>query len=165
MAAPREATPITPRCSRSHWRGSANVLEITSAPGAAWLEVVSRQTIQAFSCAFSADPILESTVIPKPLLGVGAIYDFFCTTRSMYDRISFVQEMRSVTRACFEWEGVFQGERISGATILAYDARGAIERIRLFHFPYEQLNAFSAELARRHSSKTESINPLTRSES
>jgi hypothetical protein len=141
------------------------VLKIASSPGAAWLEIVSRQTIQAFACAFSADPILEATVVPKPLLGVSAIHDFFCMTRSMYHRIAFVQEMRSVARACFEWEGVFQGELISGATILAYDARGAIERIRLFHFPYEQLNAFSVELARRHSLQTELINQSPRSAS
>lgn len=136
------------------------MLETTSPPGASWLEVVSRQTIQAFSCAFSADPILEATVVSKPLLGVGAIYDFFCTTRSMYNRIAFVHEMRSVARAYFEWEGVFRGEGISGATILSIDARGAIERIRLFHFPYEQLCAFSVELARRHSLQTESVNTL-----
>ena len=81
----------------------------------------------------------------------------------MYDRISFVQEMRSVARACLEWEGVFQGQSISGATILAYDARRAIERIRLYHFPYEQLNAFSAEPTSRHALKTESNNQLLRS--
>lgn len=127
------------------------MLEITSSPGAAWLEIVSRQTIQAFSRAFSADPVLEATVVPKPLLGVGAIYDFICTTRSMYDRIAFLQEMQSVARACFEWEGVFQGGGISAATILAF---------RLFHFPYEQVNAFSEELAHRHSLKTESIHRL-----
>src|ERR1700682_639183 len=101
MAAAREATPIIRRCSRSQRRRSAHVLETTSPPGASWLEVVSRQTIQAFSCAFSADPILEATVVSKPLLGVGAIYDFFCTTRSMYNRIAFVHEMRSVARAYF----------------------------------------------------------------
>lgn len=136
------------------------MLETTSSPGAAWLEIVSRQTIQAFSRAFSADPVLEATVVAKPLLGVSAIYDFFCTTRSMYDRVAFLQEMQSVARACFEWEGVFQGGGISGATILAYDGSGAIERIRLFHFPYEQLNSFSEELARRHSPKAESIQRL-----
>jgi hypothetical protein len=97
------------------------VLEITSSPGAAWLEIVNR--------------------------------------------IAFLQEMQSVARACFEWEGVFQGGDISGATILAYDVSGAIERIRLFHFPYEQLNAFSEELARRHSLKMESIHRLPRSAS
>ena len=139
------------------------MVEHTSQPGAAWLEIVSRSTLQEFSGAFSADPILEATVVAKPLLGVAAIYEFFRTTRAMYDRIAFVHETRSVARACLEWEGVFQGKEVSGATILTYDAEGAIERIRLFHYPYEQLNSFSAELVRRHSLETESFNTLSRS--
>jgi hypothetical protein len=78
----------------------------------------------------------------------------------MYDRIAFVQEMRSKTGVCLEWEGVYQGKEISGATILTYDSTGAIERIRLFHYPYDQLNAFSAELVRRRVLKTNSIKTL-----
>ena len=139
------------------------MVDITSQPGAAWLEIVSRPTLQEFSCAFCADPILEATVVARPLLGVTAVYEFFCTTRSMYDRIAFVQETRSVARTYLEWEGVFQGKGVSGVTILTYGAEGAIERIRLFHYPYEQLNAFSAELVRRHSLKTESIHTASRS--
>jgi hypothetical protein len=134
------------------------MVEIPSQPGALWLEVVSRPTLDAFSRAFSADPILEATVVARPLLGVGAIYDFFCATRAMYERIAFVHECRSVARICLEWEGVFQREAISGATILTYDARSTIERIRLFHYPYEQLNAFSAELVRRGALTTNSLN-------
>jgi hypothetical protein len=140
------------------------MFETASPPGAAWLEIVSRSTLQAFSSAFCADPILEAVVVARPLLGVKAIYDFFRTTRSMYEHIAFVHEIHSSTRACLEWDGVFQGERISGATILIFEVSGAIERIRLFHFPHEQLNAFSAELVRRQSLKTASINPLSRSE-
>jgi hypothetical protein len=125
------------------------MVESASAPGASWLEVVGRQTLQAFSSAFSKDPILEATVVAEPLLGVDAIYDFFRASRSMYERIAFVHEIRSAARACLEWQGVFQGEKISGATILTFGAGRAIERIRLFHYPYHQLNAFSIELARR----------------
>jgi hypothetical protein len=142
-----------------------NVIDNTSRPGAAWLEIVSRPTLQEFSCAFSADPILEATVVAQPLLGVAAVYDFFCTTRSMYDRIAFVLETRSVVRAYFEWEGLFQGKAVCGVTILTYSTQGAIERIRLFHYPYEQLNSFSAELVRRLSLETESFNTLSRSAS
>jgi hypothetical protein len=142
-----------------------NVVDNTSGPGAAWLEIVSRPTLQEFSCAFSADPFLEATVVAKPLLGVAAVYDFFCTTRSMYDRIAFVLETRSVARAYFEWEGLFQGKEVCGITILTYGTQGAIERIRLFHYPYEQLNSFSAELVRRLSLETESFNTLSRSAS
>jgi len=139
------------------------MFETSSPPGAAWLEVVSRSTLQAFSSAFCADPILEAVVVAEPALGVRAIYDFFRATRSMYEHIAFVHEIRSSTRACLEWEGVFQGESISGATILIFEASGAIERIRLFHFPHKQLNALSTELGRRQSQKTASINPLSRS--
>jgi hypothetical protein len=35
------------------------------------------------------------------------------------------------------------------------DARGAIERIRLFHYPCEQLNAFSAEARAQGSAENE----------
>jgi hypothetical protein len=140
-----------------------NVVDGTLQPGAAWLEIVRRPTLEEFSCAFSADPILEATVVAKPLLGVAAVFDFFCTTRSMYDRIAFVLETRTIARTYLEWEGVFQGKGVSGVTILTYGSEGAIERIRLFHYPYEQQNAFSAELVRRHSLKTESFNTPSRS--
>jgi hypothetical protein len=140
-----------------------NVVDHTSQPGAAWLEIVSRPTLQEFSRAFPEDPALEATVVAKPLFGVSAIYEFFCTTRSMYDRINFVEETHSVTRAYLEWEGVFQGKAVSGVTILTYGGEGAIERIRLFHYPYEQMNSFSRELIRRCSLKTESFHTLSRS--
>jgi hypothetical protein len=139
-----------------------NVVDNTSQPGAAWLEIVHRPTLQEFSRAFSAAPILEALVVAKPLLGVAAIYEFFCATRSMYDRIMFVQETRTIARAYLEWEGVFQGKWVIGVTILTYGAHGAIERIRLFHYPYEQLNSFSVELVRRRWLKTESFNTLSR---
>jgi hypothetical protein len=142
-----------------------NVVDHTSQPGAAWLEIVSRPTLQEFSSAFSVDPILEATVAAKPLLGVAPVYDFFRTTRSMYDRIAFIQENRSIARAYLEWEGVFQGKGVSGVTILTYDAQGAIERIRLFHYPNEQLKSFSVELDRKHSLEMESFNTLSRSAS
>jgi hypothetical protein len=140
------------------------VVDNSSQPGAAWLEIVSRPTLQGFACAFCADPILEAAVVAKPLLGVAAVYEFFCTTRGMYDRIAFVQETHSIARAYLEWVGVFQGKGVSGVTILIYGAQRAIERIRLFHYPYEQLIAFSAELVRRHSLKTASFT-LSRSAS
>lgn len=139
------------------------MVDHSSRPGAEWLDIVSRPTLQEFSRAFSEHPILEATVVAKPLLGVALVYEFFRTTRSMYDRIAFVQETRSIARGYLEWEGVFQGKAVSGATILTYGAEGAIERIRLFHYPHEQLNAFSAELVRRRSLNTESINTPSRS--
>jgi hypothetical protein len=142
------AIPIIRRCRHS-WRRSAQVLEIHSPPGAAWLEIVSRPTLESFSRAFSENPMLEATVLASPTLGVRAIHEFFSATRLMFDRIAFIHETRSASRTCLEWDGVFQGRDISGATILAYDVHGAIEHIRLYHFPFEQLNRFATELSRR----------------
>jgi hypothetical protein len=67
----------------------------------------------------------------------------------MYDHIAFVHETRSATRTQLEWEGGFAGRDIAGTTILTHNQSGAIESIHLYHRPYEQVIAFSAELARR----------------
>ena len=135
-------------------------VEPTLQPGSAWRAIVSRPSVSAFAQAFATQVALEATALSIPLRGVESLYNFFFTTRSMYDRIAFVEEIRSKSRVCLEWEGLFQGKEISGVTILTYDSSGAIERIRLFHYPYEQLNAFSAELVRRHALKTHSIKTL-----
>jgi hypothetical protein len=67
----------------------------------------------------------------------------------MYDAINFTHETSAGSRTCLEWEGKFQGRDIAGATILASDASGAIERVQLYHRPYDQVISFSAELSRR----------------
>jgi NAD(P)-dependent dehydrogenase (short-subunit alcohol dehydrogenase family) len=117
------------------------VLEINPKPGAEWLEVVSRPTLQAFSSAFSADLILEAPVLAEPLLSVKVIYDFFRTTRSMYDHILFVHEIRSSTRACLDGKACSKVRAL--AVQRSYDASDAIERIRLFHFRHKQLNVIN----------------------
>lgn len=136
------------------------MFEISTPPGVAWIEVVSRPTLQAFSRAFSARPILEAAVAATSMVGADDIYAFFRATRTMYDHIAFVQETRSGARACLEWEGAFHGKDVSGATILAFDGEGLIERIRLFHYPYEQLIAFATEFSRRRALNTNPIKTL-----
>lgn len=48
---------------------------------------------------------------------------------------------------CLEWQGKFQGQDVAGVTILCRNDQGLIDAIQLFHSPYEQVVAFSAELA------------------
>jgi hypothetical protein len=45
--------------------------------------------------------------------------------------------------------GGFQGNPVSGATILSYSDGGLIREIQLYHRPYGQVLAFAAELAQR----------------
>jgi hypothetical protein len=115
----------------------------------AWLEIVRRPSLEAFATAFVKDCVLDAAVLRAPIVGVVAIRAFFDATRVMYDRIAFVHETRSATRTCLEWEGKFAGREVGGTTILALDVAGLIESIRIYHRPYEQVIAFSAELARR----------------
>jgi hypothetical protein len=122
-------------------------------PGHHWLEIVKRPNREAFAAAFTRDVVLDASVASAPIVGAGAIRAFFDATRAMYDEIAFVHETRSGARTHLEWEGRFGGREIAGATILVHNADGAIARIRLYHRPYEQVIAFSAELARRLAGK------------
>jgi hypothetical protein len=117
--------------------------------GQAWLEIVKRPSQEDFASAFTKDVVLDASVLSAPIAGAVAIRAFFDATRGMYDRIEFVNETRSATRTHLEWQGLFAGRDIAGSTILALDAEGAIESVRLYHRPYEQVIAFSAALARR----------------
>ncbi|WP_293899558.1 hypothetical protein [Phenylobacterium sp.] len=119
------------------------------APGAQWLEVISRPTLQSFARAFVAEPRLEAVVIDNPLVGAGEIRRFFVATRGMYEQIAFVAEARSADRTWLEWAGRFCGIEVSGVTVLAHAPNGAIARILLHHYPRGALLAFSVELHRR----------------
>jgi len=125
------------------------------APGHAWLEIIKRPGQEAFASAFAKDVVLDASVTNAPIVGAVAIRAFFDATRTMYDEIAFVRETRSATRTQLEWEGRFAGRPIAGTTILAHNPEGSIESIRLYHRPYEQVIAFSAELARRLAGKVD----------
>lgn len=117
--------------------------------GHAWLEIIRRPSQEAFASAFTRGAVLDTSVASASIVGAVAIRAFFDATRAMYDEIAFVHETRTDTRTYLEWQGRFAGRDIAGTTILAHDAAGAIESIRLYHRPFEQVIAFSAELAHR----------------
>jgi hypothetical protein len=131
--------------------------ETASSPGSAWLEIVGRPTLDAFAQAFSSTPTLEATVSPAPLTGARPIYEFFRATRSMYDSIGFVNERHCGRSVWLEWTGVFHGRAMSGATVLTYDSRGAIEHIRLYHFPHPQVGLFADELRNKLTQDIEAL--------
>jgi hypothetical protein len=124
-------------------------------PGHAWLQIIQRPSQEAFASAFTKDVVLDTSVASGPIVGATAIRAFFDATRAMYQQIAFVHETRSVTRTHLEWQGKFAGRDIAGTTILAHNAAGTIESIRLYHRPYEQVIVFSADLARRLAGKVE----------
>jgi hypothetical protein len=131
-------------------------------PGHAWFELLKRPTQEAFAAAFSKNVILDTSIATRSIIGPVDLRHFFDTSRTMYDAINFTHETSSGSRTCLEWEGKFQGKDIAGTTILAFDANGVIESIQLYHRPYEQVAAYSAELGRRLKGKIDpSIFPGT----
>ncbi len=121
----------------------------TVVPGQDWLELIRRPTQEAFASAFTNDVSLVTSVASAPIVGPVAVRHFFDATRAMYDTIGFTHEMREASRTCLEWQGKFQGSDVAGVTVLRRNEQGLIEAIRLLHSPYQQVVAFSAELAQR----------------
>jgi hypothetical protein len=120
-----------------------------SAPGQGWLEIVQRPTEPAFAAAFTEGVVLDTSVAARSIVGAADVHAFFEASRGMYEAIRFTHETQAGSRTCLEWEGTFQGGDIAGTTILAFDADGKIESIRLYHRPYDQVIAYSTELGRR----------------
>ena len=119
-----------------------------SYPGEAWTEIVRRPTLEEFSCAFASDVVLEASVLSRPIVGPIGLWGFFQATRAMYDRIGFTHEIGTKARMCLEWEGVFAGKPVAGATIIARDDREAITSVRLHHRPFDQVVAFAETISR-----------------
>jgi hypothetical protein len=118
-------------------------------PGHTWAEILKRPTQEAFGAAFAKSVVIDTSVATRSIVGPIDLRHFFDASRTMYDTINFTHETSSRSRTCLEWDGKFQGKDIAGTTILAFDANGAIESIQLYHRPYEQVIAYSAELGRR----------------
>jgi hypothetical protein len=98
-------------------------------PGEVWTEIVRRPTLEEFSRAFASDVVLEASVVSRPIVGPTGLW--------------------ANARTCLEWEGVFAGKPVAGATIIARDDRGAITSVRLHHRPFDQVVAFAETISRR----------------
>jgi hypothetical protein len=118
-------------------------------PGEAWAEVVHRPTLEEFSRAFAPDVVLQASVVRRPIVGPIGLWTFFQATREMYERIGFTHEIGTKARTCLEWEGVFAGKPVAGATIITRDDRGAITSVLLHHRPFDQVVAFAEAISQR----------------
>lgn len=118
-------------------------------PGQGWIDIIRRPSPEEFAAAFVAMPVLEGSVLPRPISGSAAIRAFFDATRAMYQTIAFTQETSAGGRTYLEWVGRFQSLDVAGVTVLTRDDAGLIESIGLYHRPHDLVIRFSAELSRR----------------
>lgn len=118
-------------------------------PGADWLQIVMQNGTPAFDAAFEPGAMLQASVLRKPLIGPRLISAFFSGTSKMYDQITFTADVAAGAKTYLEWEGSAFGVSVAGTTILSRNSRGLITTVRLFHSPFDVIQPFSQELARR----------------
>ena len=118
-------------------------------PGAAWRAILNRESLVAFASAFAGDPVLVASVANTAVHGAPAIRTFFRATAAIYESIAFTSETSLGDKTLLEWKGTaLGGKAIEGATIIAHDASGLIQRIELYHRPLAIVLAFAGELER-----------------
>jgi hypothetical protein len=118
--------------------------------GSKWRAIVGKSGTSEFATAFTANPVLEASVLNRPVVGIDAIGEFFvATAHGMYDSLKFTTETTDGRKTYLEWEGSVFGKEVGGTTVLTRDATGLIESVRLYHRPLPIVLEFSKELARR----------------
>jgi hypothetical protein len=118
--------------------------------GADWIAIVRKNGTKEFADDFASNPVLDTSVMNGPCVGVDAIASFFAATAGgMYDSLVFTNEAVDGPKTYLEWEGKAFGKDVGGTTILARNEAGLIQSIRLYHRPLQIVLQFSVELGKR----------------
>jgi len=74
-------------------------------PGEDWLGIVRKNGMPEFAAAFAANPVLHTSVMSGPCVGVEAIAAVFAATAGgMYDTLAFTHETADGPKTYLEWE-------------------------------------------------------------
>jgi len=112
-------------------------------PGADWRALVRKNGTKEFAAAFAANPVLDTSVMYRPCVGVDAIASFFATTNGMYDSLTFTNKRSMAPRPIWSGEGKAFGTDVGGTTIVTRSEAGLIVNIRLYHRPLQIVQLFS----------------------
>jgi hypothetical protein len=122
----------------------------TRKPGEDWMAIVRKNGPPEFSAAFAANPVLHTSVMSGPCVGVEAVATVIAaSTGSMYDTLVFTHETVDGPKTYLEWEGNAFGKSVGGSTILTRNAAGLIQSVQIYHRPLPMVLQFSAELENR----------------
>jgi hypothetical protein len=125
-------------------------------PGEDWIAIVRKNGTKEFAAAFASNPVLDTSVMNGPCIGVDAIASFFAATADgMYDSLAFTNETIDGPKTYLEWQGKAFGKDVGGTTILTRDRAGLIQSIRLYQRPLQIVVQFSAELGKRLKGKVD----------
>jgi len=121
----------------------------TNPPGTAWRQIVKKNETSDFATSFTADASLQTSALSKAVVGPTLIGAFFAATSKMYEHIVFTAETVDGAKTYLEWEGIYGGKSVAGATILTRNESGLINNIKLFQSPFPVVREFSSGLKER----------------
>ena len=122
----------------------------TRKPGEDWMAIVRKNGTSEFSAAFAANPVLQTSVMSGPCVGVEAVATVLAATAGgMYDTLGYTHETVDGPKTYLEWEGKAFGKSVGGSTILTRNEAGLIQSIQIYHRPLPMVLQFSAELENR----------------
>src|SRR3979409_786864 len=130
-------------------------------PGEDWIAIVRKNRMLEFAAAFVANPVLHTSVMIGPCVGVEAVAAVFAATAGgMCDTLAFTHETVDGPKTYLEWEGKAFGKSVGGTTILTGNEAGLIQSIQIYHRP---LHMGSAVLGRaRKSPEGKGLSELVR---
>ena len=105
-------------------------------PSEDWLGIVRKNGMPEFAAAFAANPVLHTSVMSAPCVGVECIAAFFAAAAGgMYDTLAFAHETVDGPKTYLEWEGKGFGKSVGDTTILTRNEAGLIQSIQIYHWP------------------------------
>lgn len=121
----------------------------TNPPGTAWMQIVKKNGTSDFAASFTADARLQASALSKAVVGPTLIGAFFAATSKMYEHIEFTAETVDGAKTYLEWDGIYAGKSVAGATLLTRNESGLINNIKLFQSPFPVVREFSSGLEER----------------
>lgn len=102
-----------------------------------------QERTKEFAAAFAPNPVLDTSVMYRPCVGVDAIASFSPTTNGICDSLTFANETVNGANTYLEWEGKAFGTDVGGTTIVTRSEAGLIVDIRQYHRPLPTVQLFS----------------------
>ncbi len=121
----------------------------TNTPGAAWMQIVKKKGTSEFATSFTADASLQTSALSNAVVAPTLIGAFFAATSTMYENFVFTAETVDGAKTYLEWDGIYGGKSVAGATLLTRNESGLINNIKLFHSPLPVVREFSSGLKER----------------
>ena len=113
------------------------------------MQIVKKKGTSDFAAAFTADVSLQTSALSKAVIGPTLIGAFFAATSTMYEDFVFTAETVHGAKTYLEWEGIYAGKSVAGATLLTRNESGLINNIKLFQSPFPVVREFSSGLKER----------------